>query len=378
VRKTGKVNRPEPDDDRVDQMTSVLGDMFRQFLDESGLTKERDQWDRLMKEAADRKGLTKGSAATERTRAWRRFTQGDRQGAVDQLESLLERLRATTAFDPSFDLALTTTMLGRVLTQTKGSAQGIQALRDALGQWEALAETAEGRPWEELLTSPAPETPSVALVNLAATMGDLANALSDAGHYDEALALGEKSLLIHALYEDRHQVATGHGICASILLAAGRYGEADARFDLALAAAREAQDKTLEGDLLLHQGLVAVERDQLERVGLLYRQALALYEEAGEHQGMMRAYNLLGLDDRKAGRLAEARAWYEKAHEFAGRLNDQAGLANAAQNISALRQMEGENARVLGDEPAALRHFEEARRSMEESLRIKGAFPTPG
>ena len=38
-----------------------------------------------------------------------------------------------------------------------------------------------------------------------------------------------------------------HGQCASILMDSGRYDEADARYDLALAAARQAGDKGLEG-----------------------------------------------------------------------------------------------------------------------------------
>jgi tetratricopeptide (TPR) repeat protein len=54
-------------------------------------------------------------------------------------------------------------------------------------------------------------------------------------------------------------------------------------------------------------------------------------------------------------------------------LKDQVGLGQAAQNIGIAWQEEGEGARERGDEPAARRHFAEARRFVEESLRIKQA-----
>ncbi len=125
---------------------------------------------------------------------------------------------------------------------------------------------------------------------------------------------------------NHREVAAGHGQCASILMAAGRYDEADARYDLALAAARQAGDKELEGTLLQHQGGLADDRNQLDRATRLYQQALQRFQEAGDTGSMMRTYNLLGVAEQKAGRLAEARAWYEKSRELAIKLKDQPGL----------------------------------------------------
>ncbi len=167
---------------------------------------------------------------------------------------------------------------------------------------------------------------------------------------------------------NQRDVAAGHGQCASILTAAGRFEEADARYDLALAAAQEAGDKELEGATLQHQGILADDRNQLDRAARLYRQALQRFQEAGDQGSMMRTYNLIGVVERKAGRLPEARAWYEKSRELAKQLKDQAGLGGAAQNIGIVCQKEGEAARAQGDEPAARQHFEEAIRSVEESL----------
>ena len=144
----------------------------------------------------------------------------------------------------------------------------------------------------------------------------------------------------------------------------------DARYDLALAAARQAGDKELEGTTLQHQGGLARERNQRDRATRLYQQALQRFQEAGNTGAMMRSYNLLGVAERHAGRLAEARAWYEKSRELAVQLQDQPGLGQAAQNIGIVCQEEGEAARQRGDEPAARQHFEAARRFVEESLRV--------
>ncbi len=55
-------------------------------------------------------------------------------------------------------------------------------------------EKAGGQPWETLLSTPDHAKATTELGNLSAAMGDLANALSDAGQHDEALALAEKAV----------------------------------------------------------------------------------------------------------------------------------------------------------------------------------------
>jgi tetratricopeptide (TPR) repeat protein len=352
---------------------AALGDTFRNYLERSGRLRERDAWVQWLKDAVGQQGFTAEAAAYERQHAWTRFTQGDPQGAVDQLQALIERLRQTSEFDPAFELALAVGDLGKVLHNAGASAQAIPILREAVGLCEALVEKAGGLPWEELLASTDHAKAATELGNLSATMGDLANALRNAGRHDEALAVAERGLRIDERLGNQREVATGHGQCASILMDAGRYEEADARFEVALVAARRAGDKGLEGISLQRQGGLASVRNQLERASRLYQQALERFREAGDQGSMMRTYNLLGVVEQNAGRLAEARAWYEKSRELAVQLKDQAGLGQAAQNLGIVWQLEGEAARERGDEPAARRCFEEACRSVEASLRTKQA-----
>ncbi|HEV8581626.1 MAG TPA: TIR domain-containing protein [Thermoanaerobaculia bacterium] len=351
-----------------------MGDTLRIYLERSGRLRERDAWVQWLKDVLSQEGFTENAAIYEAQHAWTRFTQGDPEGAKDQLRALIGRLRLTTEFDTAFRLAATTIMLGRVMFLTGASVQAIPILREAVGLWEALVKKVEGQPWEELLASPERAKASKELGNLSATLGDLAIALHYAGQLEEALAVAEKGVGIRERMGDRRNAAAGHARCAEILMAAGRYEEADDRYDLALAAAREAGDKGLEGGILQQQGSVAGERSQPERATRLYQQALQRFQEADNRQGVMQTYNLLGEVERKAGRLVEARAWYERSRELAVQLKDQPSLAAAVQNIGIVWQAQGEAARERGDEPAARRHFEAARRSVEESLLVSQAF----
>ncbi len=351
-----------------------LGDTFRKYLERSGRLRERDAWVQWLKDAVGKRGFTKEAAEYEREHAWTRFTQGDPQGAMDQLQALLERLRKTTDFDPAFMLAITTNMLGRVLYMAGGSSQAIPILRESVGLCEALVETAGGRPWEEILASPDPSKAATELGNLSAALGDLANALSRAGQHAEALIVAAQCLGIQEKQGDHRNVAAGQGLSAKILGAMGRLDEADARYELALTAARQVGDKLLEGGVLINQGVLADNLNQLERASSLYKQGLERFQEAGSQREIMRTYSLLGVAERKAGRLVEAQAWLEKSRELAVQLKDQSGLGEAAQNLGNVLQQEGEAARERGDEFAARRYFEEARHSVEESLRVSQAL----
>jgi tetratricopeptide (TPR) repeat protein len=352
------------------QIAATLGDIFSRYLQMSGRLRERDAWVQWLRDAVSQKGFTKEVASYERQHAWTRFEQGDPQGAVDQLQALIERLRHTTEFEPAFELAATNLMLGRVLREAGASMQAISILREAIGQWEALVEKAGGMPWQELLALPNQTKARPEVGNLSATMSDLAKTLCIVGQHDEALVMAEKNLEIQKKRSNQREVAASQLLCAMVLMSTSRYDEAAARCDLALAAARQAGDKELEGAILQHQGALAQVRNQLEHANRLFQQALERFRETDDQHAMMRTYNHLGVVEGKAYRWAEARAWFEKSRELAERLKNKIAVGQAVQNLGNVWRKEGEAAHRRGDEPTARRYFEEARNFMEEGLRI--------
>ncbi len=356
--------------DQEFRIAASLGNTFRLYLQRLGRLRERDVWVEWMKDVVSEGGFTEGAADCEREYAWTRFNQGDVKGAVDQLEKLIERLCKATEFDPAFQLALAVGTLGQLLDNAGTSAQAIPVLQSAINRWENLVERAGGEPWEQLLSTSELGKATNELGNLSNAMGDLASAFCDTGQHDEALALAEKCVEIHKKLGHQREVAAGLGQCAKVLMEAGHLKEADSRYDLALAAARVAGDKKLEGSFLQHQGGLAYFRNQSDRAIRLYQQALQIFQEANDFHAVMLTYNLLGAVEQNVGRLGEARAWFMKSREVAALLKDQVGLGQAAQNLGIICQEEGEAVRKCGDELSAKRLFEEARSSVEKSLQV--------
>jgi tetratricopeptide (TPR) repeat protein len=351
-------------------VAGALGETFSRHLKMSGRLREHHVWTQMLRDEMTRVGFTNEAAEYEREHALTLFTQGDPQGAIGKLQALIERLRQTREFDPAFHVALAVGDLGKVLHSTGASVDAVPVLREGVSLCEQLVERAGGQPWEQLLKTAAHAKAAIELGNLSATMGDLANALRSTGQHHEALAVAEKCVLLQKALDNQREVAADHARCAYILMDTGRYDEADARYELALTAARRAGDKALEGIVLQHQGSLAYQLNQLDRASRFYQQALHGFQAAGNASGVMGTYNLLGLSEQKAGRLGEARAWYERSRELAVERQHPPGIGQAAQNIGIVCQEEGKAARAKGDEAAARRHFNEARRSVEESLRI--------
>ena len=95
-----------------------------------------------------------------------------------------------------------------------------------------------------------------------------------------------------------------------------------------------------------------------------------MFQDANNDASIMLTCNLLGAIERDAGRLSEARAWYERSREIAQRRGDTEMLGGAAQNIGIVCRQEGEAARQRGDEATARHRFAEAERFLQESLRM--------
>jgi tetratricopeptide (TPR) repeat protein len=208
------------------------------------------------------------------------------------------------------------------------------------------------------------------LNNLAATLGDLANALKNAGRLDEALSTANQSVDISRAQGHDLNVGVGLDRIAQVLMEQGHYQEADVHYDRALEVARRLGNQALERSTLQHQGGLAYYMRQYDRAVNLCKQALRLAQTANDDASIMRTCNLLGAVEEKVGRLSEARAWYERFREVAKRRGDTEALSVAAHNIGIVCQDEGEAARQNGDGATARQQFAEAERFLKESLRM--------
>lgn len=340
---------------------AVMGGTFSDYLQRSTRFRERDRWVAWLAEKGMQVKFSAAVAQAERESAWSLFTQGHAQKAIEKLEALIDRLKSTTEFDAAIQLAAAQSMLGRVYYASGHAERAIPILEKAVKDWENFAQLAAARE----------ETAEAERGNLSAALGDLANALRQAGRLDQAMEVSERGIGINRQLGHDRDVAMGLGRTAHILMQQGRYGEADARYDEALAAARRLGDMDLKAITLVHQGGLADELRQYDRAISLYQQALKLFQDAHDDASVMQTCNMLGVVEQRVGRLAEARAWYERSRDMAKRRNDRASLAVAAQNIGTACQAEGEAAREKKDEASAHRHFLDAERFLRESLDIE-------
>ena len=339
---------------------SALGETLAEYLQSAGRLRERDRWVARLAAEVRKSGFSKAVADRERDEAWALLSQGKPREGIEKLKALVTRLRTTTEFDAAITLANACIMLGRIYVEVGWSQKAIPVLKDAAKQWEVLVGKARA----------AGKSGDDERGNLSAALGDLANALRDAGALDEALDASERAIAIDRKRGDHRSIAAGLGQTAQILKMQGRHGDADGRYDEALQAARRAGDQALEGTLLQQQGGLALERGQLDRAGELYRGALQLFQEMHDDGSVMRTCNSLGIVEQEAGRLAEARAWYERSREMARSRGDKQVFGGVAQNLGVVCQLEGEAARRYGDEIRAKERFTAAVQFVKENLEV--------
>ena len=328
-----------------------IADTLRLYLERSGRLRERDalaQWVRA--QMPEGEGLDEASCAAILQHAWSRSTQGHADEAVRTVQGLISRLETeglADKKDPTSQIALSYNYLGRIYDSAGRPDLALEPLQKAIAMYEELGEPQRG--------------------NLAAALGDMANAYSDLARFDEALEAAERALaMVRELGRDRG-VAAGLGQIAAILTEQRRYSEADDRYEEALRAARAAGDLELQGAFLQHRGSLQDDIGNQDRAVELYREAITLLQRAGHTSGEMQTCDLLATAERQRGHLDSAEAWYARARELAQQLNDRAQLAAIAQNVGILYQTRAEQTRDPDARAALLR---QAVGSVEESLAI--------
>ncbi len=290
------------------RMGGQIASTLQTYLEMAGRRRERDAlaaWVRSrMPEDA---GLDEATCASITSHAQGLFfTQGRLQEAVEALRGLAERLEAEGLVDGGdldFQIGTTYLILGQILEGAKQPEPTIVACQHAI-------ERLEQNPGEQ------------ARGNLAPALGELAKALSQLGHHDEALEASERSVTINEELGHHRNAAAGHGRSAQILAAQGRHAEADARYGKALELARQVNDLELQGTLLQHQGSLSQERGDLPRSAVLFEQAIGLFQRAGDQGSEMRTYDLLAITEAERDHLDAAEAWWTRSRELAEAMGD--------------------------------------------------------
>lgn len=339
--------------DRVERQAGWhMANTLQLYLGMAARRQERDTlaaW--VRRQMPQNAALDQPTCASIRSHAEGLFAQGKLQEAVDTLQGLATRLEnegLANDADSASQLGLTYGILGQILVQARQPELAIQANWHAIEHFEkAPGEGARG--------------------NVAAALGDVANALSILGRYDEALEASEQGLKIDEELAQHRNAAVGHGQYAQILKSKGRYAEADARYQKALDLARQVGDLALQGAFLQHQGTLSRHRGDLSRSADLFEQAIGLFQQANDSGAEMQTYDLLASTEMLRGHLDAAEAWYGRSRELAEKLGDQTQLAVTAANTGILLQKRAEQTEAPSERVTLLRR---AVASIEQSLTL--------
>ncbi|MEP7123772.1 MAG: CHAT domain-containing protein [Byssovorax sp.] len=348
-------------DAKAHRRASGMGTTLRLYLERSGRLRERDWWAAWLSLEVGKGGFSEAVVNGEKDEAWALASQGRRREAIAKLEALVDRLKKTTEFDAASALADAIGNLGKLYHDVGLSQKAIPMLEEAVKQCEALAERtrAEGESVKRIRR------------HLAFSLSHLANALHSTGNLDRALAHIERANTIARELDEDHNVAAGLGQIASILVDQGRYAEADARHEEVLQILRRAGDRAVEATTLQHQGMLADDRKHHGRATALYRRALQIFQDMHHEESVMHTCNLLGVVEQHAGRLIEARAWYQRSREIAERRGAIEAVGIATQNLGNVCRLEGIASKARGEDARGREYLADAARFACESLAIK-------
>lgn len=97
----------------------------------------------------------------------------------------------------------------------------------------------------------------------------------------------------------------------------------------------------LRGRVLLELGILRIQQEEWRGAEPLHREALALFEEAGDRRNIARTHFHLGIDAMTASRHAEARAHFSKSLELGRESMDDVRVAHALNRLGAVDLEEG-------------------------------------
>nr|VFK25053.1 MAG: CHAT domain-containing protein [Candidatus Kentron sp. MB] len=277
--------------------------------------------------------------------AWSLFTQGQAEEALVQVQELLEKLQQGRG--SPLQIAMTQLYLGRIYLHGGWGDLALVPLHAAISGFKKLGKKQQG--------------------SLAAALGNLADVYRNSGHFDEGLAVAERSLRINRRLGRNRDIATCLGQIAAIFTCAQRYAEAEKYYQEALFIVHRIGDNELKGVFLSHLGLLYREQCRYGEARPHFQDAIHLFQQAGDQRSEMQTCDLLATAEMFQGRLDEAESWYARSRELAVKLKDRRQLAGIMQNLGHLYLIRAEQS---GRGTTRARWFWKARTSVRKGLDI--------
>ncbi|MFC1824667.1 tetratricopeptide repeat protein [Thermodesulfobacteriota bacterium] len=311
------------------ELAVAMVNSLKRFLEQSGRGGEGAS---LIKNLHDRIGLIDGEltevVAQLASNAASARASEDPEAAVLDLQKLLNQLRKIKSWDTRTARASTLQDLARIHINYKHEpSRAIAPLQEAID----LCEQAERAGLQ-------------AIPNRVAVLGDLVLAYLDLRRLDEAMTIAEQILALERRKNTPGSLSVTLHQIGEILLAQGRYQEAEIRFRESLDASLEVGNE--EGIGLAFQALGAI-RDysgDSEEAFDYFQRAHSAFQKARNRRGERQVLNSLGIIEMKRGNLDSALAWFDRSLQIAEELGDISGQAYARRNRAEVLRLQIETA----------------------------------
>src|SRR5690606_36963165 len=177
---------------------------------------------------------------------------------------------------------------------------------------------------------------------------------------DSALASYTRARELYRSVDDRQNEAEQELRLGEILADRGRFAEARARYDAALASATRDNRRTQQAAALAGISWVELMTGNYGPALEAAERSRTLSESVQNAWGMGSAYNLMGNVLNSRGRYTEALGWYQRADSVFATLNSASARSSPANNIGTIYFWQGDYARALPQFEAAVRLLDAA------------------
>lgn len=277
--------------------------------------------------------------------------------AGDHDKSLIYSMQAAEKAKAAFALAESSTFFRRSADAARdtGDERSLGLALTSLG----LAELDQGHyidaraPFEESLVV---KRRLGDIQGVAAQLNGLGTVARQLGEYDKAQELFQESLGLLRELPDAINLGGVIRNIGTIALLRGDYPAARNWFEESLAAYEEEEDTSGVAATLETLGTVAFVMGDLDQATARYEQSIALQRERGDKHAVATGLNNLGNAAFQSGRLDEARVNYEESLSLRRELGDRYGVSSALTNLGTVAYFEHD--------------YAASRASYEEALRI--------
>jgi CHAT domain-containing protein/tetratricopeptide (TPR) repeat protein len=177
---------------------------------------------------------------------------------------------------------------------------------------------------------------------------------------DSALASYTRARELYRSVDDRQNEAEQELRLGEILADRGRFVEARARYDAALASATKDHRRTQQASALVGISWVELMIGNYGPALAAAEQSRTLSEAVKNAWGMGSAYNLMGNVLNSRGRYTEALGWYQRADSVFATINSASARSSPANNIGTIYFWQGDYARALPQFETAVRLLDAA------------------